>query len=117
MQPAYCSLPAERTIIGLSRVPVGVLISFRPPFHNCSALHASFDPAKASQTLENEQSHPKYKLLTLPRGIQRPHIKDIDAVHLAEDFHSLQARGLLEVGRDGAGFSTRANNVLLRPDI
>jgi hypothetical protein len=56
-------------------------------------------------------------LLTQARGIQRPHVEDVDAVHLAEDFEALETGGLLGVGGDGAGERAGADQVLLGLDL
>jgi hypothetical protein len=50
-------------------------------------------------------------LHTSTASIQRLHIKDVDAVHLAQDLKSLQTSALLEVGRDGAGRSSGREEV------
>jgi hypothetical protein len=51
------------------------------------------------------------------RSIKRPHIEDIDALHLSEYFETLDTGSLLEVGGDGAGRSTRANKVIDALDV
>jgi hypothetical protein len=50
-------------------------------------------------------------------GVKRAHVEDIDALHLSEDFETLQTGGLLEVGRDGAGSGARAEKVVLGLDL
>ena len=49
---------------------------------------------------------------TQARGIQRPHVEDINTLHLAEDFETLQTSGLLEVGRHAAGGGTGTPKVV-----
>lgn len=50
-------------------------------------------------------------------SIQRPHVKDIHALHLAEDLQALETGALLEVGRDGAGLAARGQEVGLGGDF
>lgn len=54
---------------------------------------------------------------SLAAGIQRAHVKDVDALHLAEDFQALQTGGLLEIGGHGARDGARAEKVVLGPDL
>lgn len=56
-------------------------------------------------------------MLTEARGIERAHVEDVDALHLAEDFETLEAGRLLDVGGDGAGAGTGADQVVLRLDL
>lgn len=51
------------------------------------------------------------ELCTFPTGIQRFHVEDVNALHFAEDFETLEAGGLVEIGGDGAGFGTRGKEV------
>lgn len=46
------------------------------------------------------------------RGVQRPHIKDVNALHLAENFETLETSRLLNVGGNGAVGSTGAPQVV-----
>ena len=48
---------------------------------------------------------------------QRPHVEHVDALHLAEDLEALEAGGLLEVGRDGAGGGALGEQVRLAADV
>jgi hypothetical protein len=48
----------------------------------------------------------------LARRVQRPHVEDVDALHLSEDLETLDTGGLLEVGRDGSGGRTGADEVV-----
>lgn len=50
-------------------------------------------------------------------SIQWPHVEDVDALHLSENFETLQTGGLLEIGGDGSGLRTRANKVGLGLDL
>ena len=52
-----------------------------------------------------------------PRGVERPHVKDVDALHLAEQFKTLETGGLLHVGGKGARFSAGTKKIFLGPDI
>lgn len=52
------------------------------------------------------------EICTFPTSIQRFHVEDIDALHFAEDFETLEAGGLVEVGWDGAGFGAGGKEVL-----
>jgi len=45
-------------------------------------------------------------------GIEGPHVEDVDALHLSEDFETLETGRLLGVGRDGTGLSTLGDEVL-----
>lgn len=56
-------------------------------------------------------------MLTEARGVERAHVEDVDAVHLAEDFETLETGRLLEVGGDGAGLGTGTEEVGLRLDL
>lgn len=46
------------------------------------------------------------------RGIEGPHVEDVDALHLSEDFETLDTGGLLDIGGDGAGRGTGADKVI-----
>jgi hypothetical protein len=50
-------------------------------------------------------------------GVERPHVEDVDALHLSEDFETLQTGGLLGIGGDGTGLRTRWQQVLLCLDL
>lgn len=54
---------------------------------------------------------------TSPRRVQRLHVEDVDALHLAQDLEALEARGLLEVRWDGAGRGARREEVGLAFDL
>lgn len=54
---------------------------------------------------------------SLPRCVQRAHVEDINALHLSEDFQTLQTSGLLDIGRDGTSGSTGSDKVILGLDI
>ena len=44
---------------------------------------------------------------TFSTRIQRPHIKNINPLHLPQDFQSFQSRALIEIRRHGAWFGPR----------
>ena len=48
---------------------------------------------------------------TFPAGVQGPHVEDVNALHLAEDFETLETGGLFEIGGDGTGFGTGGEQV------
>lgn len=50
-------------------------------------------------------------------GVERAHVEDVDALHLAENLETLETGGLLEIRGDGAGLSTGADQVLLGLDL
>ena len=54
---------------------------------------------------------------TFARGVEWAHIEDIDALHLSEDFQTLETSGLLEICGDGTGLSTRWEEVALALDV
>jgi hypothetical protein len=54
---------------------------------------------------------------TLPGGIKRPHVEDVNALHLSDEFETLEAGGMLNVGRDGTGLGTWGDEVLLGLDL
>ena len=54
---------------------------------------------------------------TLPGGIEGPHVEDVNALHLSDEFKTLETSGLLEVGGNGTGLSTGGDEVLLGLDL
>lgn len=48
---------------------------------------------------------------------ERPHIEDINALHLSEDFETLHTGGLLEIGGDSTGGGTGSDEVIDGLDI
>lgn len=50
-------------------------------------------------------------------GVQRSHVEDVHALHLAQDLQALETGGLLEVGGDGAGRSARREKVIVAGDL
>ena len=49
---------------------------------------------------------------SFPRGIQGPHVEDVNTLHLAQDLQTLDTSGLLEVSGDGAGLGTGPDKVV-----
>ena len=56
-------------------------------------------------------------LRTLSACIERLHVKDVDALHLSEDFETLETGGLVNVGGDGTGLGTSGHKVVLILDL
>lgn len=54
---------------------------------------------------------------TLARRIKRPHIEDVNTLHLSENFETLETGGLLEVSGDLAGLGTGSEKVGLSLDL
>lgn len=54
---------------------------------------------------------------SLAAGVEGAHVEDVDALHLSEDFETLETGGLFEIGGDGAGLATGSNEVLLDLDL
>jgi hypothetical protein len=50
-------------------------------------------------------------------GIEGGHVEDVDVVHLTENLETLDTGGLLEVGGNGSGLSTRAEKIVLSLDL
>lgn len=54
---------------------------------------------------------------SLAAGVEGAHVENVDALHLSEDFETLETGGLLEVGGHGAGLGTRSAEVILGSDL
>lgn len=63
------------------------------------------------------QINTQYSRRTLPGGIKRPHIEDIDALHLSDELQTLKTGGLLEVGWDLARLGTGADQFFFVLDL
>jgi hypothetical protein len=50
-------------------------------------------------------------------GVEGPHVEDVDALHLSEDFETLETGGLLEIGGDGPRGGTRTEQVIFGLDL
>ena len=55
--------------------------------------------------------------LTNPTSIQRPHVKDIDPLHLAHNFQALETGRLLDIRRHGTGLRAWGHEVLFAGDF
>lgn len=53
----------------------------------------------------------------LAARIERPHVEDVDTLHLSENLETLETSGLLEVGGNGTGLGTRAEKVVIALDL
>jgi hypothetical protein len=56
-------------------------------------------------------------LRTETAGVQWPHVEDVNALHLSEDFETLKTGGLLGIGGNGTGLRTRGKKVGLSLDL
>jgi hypothetical protein len=54
---------------------------------------------------------------TLAGGIKGTHVEDVNALHLSDEFQTLETGGLLEIGGDCTGLSTRGEEVVLDLDL
>ena len=54
---------------------------------------------------------------TLSACVEGLHVKDVDALHLSEDFETLETGGLVNVGGDGTGLGTSGHKVVLILDL
>ena len=54
---------------------------------------------------------------TMSASIQRPHIEDINPLHLSQNLQPLQTGGLFEIGRDGAWRRTGSYEVTICVDL
>lgn len=54
---------------------------------------------------------------TLSGSIKRPHVEDVNTLHLSDKFETLKTGSLLNIGRDGTGFGTRGNQVFFGLDF
>lgn len=50
-------------------------------------------------------------------GVQRAHVENVNTLHLAQNFQTLQTGRLLEVGGDSAGSGTRAEQIFASLDL
>ena len=50
-------------------------------------------------------------------GIEGVHVENVDALHLSENFETLETSGLLQVGRDGTRLGTGTVEIFLRLDF
>ena len=50
-------------------------------------------------------------------GVEGSHVENVNTLHLSEDFETLETGGLLEIGGNGSGLSTRTEEVVLALDL
>jgi hypothetical protein len=50
-------------------------------------------------------------------GIEGTHVKNVDALHLSENFETLETGGLLQIGRDGTRLGTGTVEIFLSLDF
>lgn len=55
--------------------------------------------------------------ITLSARVEGLHVKDVDALHLSEDFETLETGSLVDIGGDGTGLSTGTEEVGLGRDL
>jgi hypothetical protein len=56
-------------------------------------------------------------LRTRSACVEGLHVEDVDALHLSEDFETLETGGLVDVGGDGTGLGTSGHKVMLVYDL
>lgn len=54
---------------------------------------------------------------TLSACVEGLHVEDVDALHLSEDFETLETGGLVNIGGDGTGLGTSGHKVMLILDL
>lgn len=54
---------------------------------------------------------------TMSARVEGLHVEDVDALHLSEDFETLETGGLVNVGGNGTGLGTLAHEVGLGRDL
>lgn len=54
---------------------------------------------------------------TLAGGIKGTHVEDVNALHLSDEFQTLETGGLLDIGGNGTGLGTRSEEVILGLDL
>ena len=90
-------------MIGSATVPVHYLAS--------DSSHAS------SNYVFPETAQAGCVFLTGTAGIQRPHVEDINPLHLPQNLKTLETSRLLEIGGDGAGLGTLGEEIILALDL
>jgi hypothetical protein len=55
--------------------------------------------------------------LTETAGVQWPHVEDVNALHLSEDFETLETGGLLGIGRNRTRLRTGWEKISLGFDL
>jgi hypothetical protein len=54
---------------------------------------------------------------TLAGGIKGTHVEDVNALHLSDEFQTLETGGLVEIGGNGTGLGTGSKEVVLDLDL
>lgn len=54
---------------------------------------------------------------TLAGSIKGTHVEDVNALHLSDEFQTLETGGLLDIGGNGTGLGTRSEEVILGLDL
>ena len=55
--------------------------------------------------------------LTNATSVQRPHVENVNALHLAHNLQTLETGGLLEIGGDGTRLRAADEEVLFTRDV
>jgi hypothetical protein len=77
-------------------------------------LHGSYIHPSASDRITGATRQSSH---TLAASVQRPHVENINTLHLSEDLETLQSSRLLEVGRNGSGSGAGSEQVFLAADL
>ena len=54
---------------------------------------------------------------TLAGGIKGTHVEDVNALHLSDEFQTLETGSLIEIGGNGTGLGTGRKKVVLDLDL
>jgi hypothetical protein len=54
---------------------------------------------------------------TLAGGIEGAHVEDVNALHLSDEFQTLETSGLVKIAGNGTGLTTRGDKVILSLDL
>lgn len=54
---------------------------------------------------------------TFAGGIEGTHVEDVNALHLSDEFQTLETGGLVEIGGNGTGLSTGSEEIILNLDL
>lgn len=106
---------AERSAFSCSTWLVHVACTYTKPVHTVSVDRVSGAAGKLLVAGGADQDGVFHG--SQAGGVKRAHVEDVDALHLAENFQTLQTGGLLEVGGNGTGGGARAKEILLGPDL
>ena len=70
----------------------------------------TINPGRAAAK-DSQKRHNQQESLTLPRSIQRLHIKNVNPLHLPQNLKPLQPRRLLEIRRDRPGLRSGSQEI------